>query len=101
MDDVTVVAEVLVPAVARALPGSAILLRGGYCAAASYCSAAKDRPLVSGFKRSEFPDRSVSRMVCSVSGGFGPPRSCWARCFWGWRCWNFRESLRCLMLGSV
>ena len=50
MDDVTVVAEELVPAVASGLPEGAerlllTIMRGGYCAAASYCSAAKDRPL--------------------------------------------------------
>ena len=79
------VAEELDPAVANALPegattrlaSGALLLRGGYCAAASYCSAAKDRPLVSGFKCSEFPDRCVLRIVCSLfPPGASPPRLC-------------------------
>ena len=52
------------------------LFGDGTCAAASLCAAAKDRLLALGFKWSVFLDRSVSRMVSSVSGGFGPPRLC-------------------------
>ena len=52
----------------------ALLKRGGYRAAASYCSAAKDRHLAMGFKWSVFLDRSVSRVVRSVTRGIGPPR---------------------------
>ena len=48
--------------------------RGAYRAAASFSSAAQDRHLAVGFKWSEFLDRSISRIVRSVSCGFGPPR---------------------------
>ena len=52
------------------------LFGDGTCAAAFLCAAALDRLLALGFKWSVFLDRSVSRMVSSVSGGFGPQRLC-------------------------
>ena len=49
-------------------------LCGGGLDAASYCPAARDRPLAVGFKWSVLLGRRMSRLVSSVSCGVEPPR---------------------------